>query len=129
MGDKQRHFYFSVPQWWHLDGEAAQTEEEVLPEFALPGISAEVAVGGRHDSRPNGNRLGGADRANLALLNRPKQLCLQRRGRVPNLVQKQCPAPGGQEQSLFVESGPGEGSPPEAKQLAFHEILRTRAAI
>src|SRR5437899_3245861 len=72
----------------HDDREDAQAIEEIEPEAPVGGLAAEIAVGRRHDPHVDSARTRGAHRADLALLEDPEQLRLDRRAGLADLVEE-----------------------------------------
>jgi hypothetical protein len=73
-------------------------------------------VGGDH-AHVHGNRVGGADRADVVLLQDAQQLHLQAHRHVADLVEQQRAAVGGLEQALVIAHRAGERTLDVAEQL------------
>ena len=119
----------AVAQRGQLDGDHVEPVEEVGAEVAAADFLLEVAVGCRDDPHVDRDRLGGADRNHLALLQHPQQLDLQRRRHLADLVQEEGAAPRRREESLLVAHRAGEGALHVAEQLALQQVLRQGAAV
>src|SRR5581483_12072620 len=74
-------------------------------------------------------RLGAADRADLAVLQDAQELRLEVGRHLADLVEEHRPAVRRLEQALLVRDGAGERAPEMAEQLRLHELGRDRGAV
>ena len=95
----------------------------------LGDAAFQVHVGRRDDARVHMDRSRRADRPHLALLQHAKQLDLQRRRRVADLVEEHGAAMRLLEHTLVVGDRTGEGAADMAEQLRLEECLGERAAV
>ena len=89
----------------------------------------EIAVGGGDDTDVEGDGIVSADTADRALLQRPEQLRLQRRGQLGDLVEEAGAACGRLEQAPARAEGAGERAALVTEQLRLEERLRQGRAI
>ena len=87
-----------------------ETEVEVLAQPAGLDLVLEVAVGGGDDAGVDLDRLGRADRSDLALLEHAQQLDLKAHRHVADLVEEQRAVAAELEDALAVGLGVGEGA-------------------
>ena len=83
----------------------------------------ELAVGGREQANIDGDLGLGADRADLALLQRAQELGLELDRHLADLVEEQRAAVGLLEQALPALLGVGERALGVAEQLALEQLL------
>ena len=112
-----------------LDGEDVQPVIEVFAEAALGHLLGQIAVGGRDDAHVDLDRALGADRIDLALLQRAQQLDLHVERQLADLVQEQGAAVGLLELAQVLVGGAGEAALFVAEQDRFDQILRDGAAV
>ena len=108
------------------DGEA---EVEVLAEAALVDLALEVAVRRRDDADVHATRLRLADAADLARLERAKELRLELERELADLVEEHGAAVGRLERSGAIAVGAGEGAAHVTEELALDEVRADRAAV
>ena len=75
---QQPHVLAALAQRRQLDRHHVDPVEEILAEAPGGHLAREVAVGGRHEARVDGDRLAPAHPLDAALLQRPQQLRLHR---------------------------------------------------
>jgi hypothetical protein len=89
----------------------------------------QVLVGCRDDARIDVDRLVVAEPPDFAFLNRAKQLRLERRRRLGDLVEEERAAVGFFEEALACLYGAGERATHVSKELAFEKRLGERRAV
>ncbi len=109
--------------------ENAQAVEEVLAEPPLGDLAFEVAVGGGDDAHVHLALDGGADRADLPLLQRAQQLRLDGQRHLADLVEEQGAAVGQLEEPFLVLVRAGERAALVPEQLALEQRPRDRRAV
>ena len=92
------------------DREHPQAVVEVLAELARAHETVEALVAGADDAHVHLAVALAADRADLALLERPQQLLLHVGAHVGDLVEEERALVGELEEALLVPVGPGEGA-------------------
>jgi hypothetical protein len=106
-----------------------QAVVEVFAEAATGQEHVEVGVGGGDDADIDPDRVGLANRVNLARLQEAQQLGLHVERRLSNFVEEQRAASGRPDDAREVLEGAGEGSAPVAEQLRVEHLLGRRAAV
>ena len=102
---------------------------EVLAEAALGHLLGQVAVGGRDDAHVHPRRPLGADRVDLALLQRAQQLDLHVERQLADLVEEQDAAVRLLELAQVLVGGAGEAALLVAEQDGLDQVLRDGAAV
>ena len=113
----------------HADREDVQPVVEVLAEVALLDQVDQVAVGRRDQAEVDADRTVGADRIDLAVLQRAQQLHLDVERQLADLVEEERAAVGLAELADMLVGGAGEGALLVAEEDALDEIVGNRAAI
>ena len=127
--DQQRDVLAAVAERRHLNDDHAEPVEEILPEALLRDLAIEIDVGRRDDADVDVHHPAGADRPYLALLQHAKQLDLQRRRGLADLVEKHRAAVRLLEDPLGIGDRAGERSTRVAEQLRLEHALRERATV
>ena len=118
-----------VAQRRDLDLDDAQPEVQIAAELAGVGHRGEVAVRRRDEAHVGGQRLAPADALELALLDEPQQLALQRQRQLADLVEEQRAAVRGLDLADHPAVGAGVRAALVAEQLALDERGRQRRAV
>src|SRR5947209_6869468 len=113
----------------HRDRKDVQTIEQVLAEAAGFHVRDEIAVGRRNNAHIDLHGLPGADRVDLAFLNRAQQLDLRGRRQLADFIEKQRAARGFDEFAGVFFGGAGERAFLVPEQGRFDEIFRDGAAV
>ena len=129
MIDQAWYIVRPLPERGHLDHEDRDPVVEVLPEQALRDSGLEVLVGrgDEPDVRPDGLRP--AHLGELARLNDAKELGLQRRAQLAELVDEQRPGVGQREDALAMLRRAGEGSLHVTEEMTLHQAFRNCRAV
>ena len=124
-----RHVLQALAQRRHPDREDVEAVVEVLAELAVLDQLDHVAVGGRDQAEVDLDRLLGADRIDLALLQRAQQLDLGVERQLADLVEEQRAAVGFLELADALVDGAGERALLVAEQDALDQVLGDGAAV
>ena len=89
MLDQEQHVVAALAQRRQVDGDDVEPVEEIGAEAAPPDLLLEVAIGRGDDADVHRDRLGGADRNHLPLLEHAQQLHLQRRRHLAHFVEEE----------------------------------------
>src|SRR5256886_3628081 len=119
----------ALAEWREPDRKDAQTVQQVLPEGARAHGLFEVAI--RRCDDPDvdlADRLA-TDRSHLAVLEDAEELCLDRGGRFPDLVEKERPAVRFREEAAMRPIGAAECAPDVPEERACEERFRRRGAV
>ena len=121
MASEPRQVASPLPQSGQRDDGDVEAVVKIRSKTAGLHIALEVARGRRHD--PNVEVAGTvlADPPDLALLQRPEQLGLERRRQISDLVEEDGAALGLLEQALAVPVGPGKRAAGVPEELALQE--------
>ena len=106
-----------------------QPIEQVLAKPSLGDHAAQVAVGGGDDADVDLGGVRVADPLELALLQHPQQLHLQRRAHRPDFVEEQRAFVRLLDAALAVADGAGERAADVAEQLGLEQRLGNGAAV
>ena len=106
-----------------------QSVQQILPEAPLLDHLAEVAVGGGHDPCVNADAPIRADRRNLLRLHGPKQLGLNGRGQLANLIEEESAARRRAKESVAPSVGARERAPLVPEEVALDEGVGDRADV
>src|SRR5581483_12268950 len=90
---------------------------------------AQVAIRGRDDARRHRNRPAAADAVDLALLQDPEELRLQRRLHLADLVEEDRAVLGQLELAELPRDGARECAPLVPEELALEQLARQRRAV
>ncbi len=112
-----------------LHGDHVDAEVEILAEAPGLHLVVEVPVGGADQAHVDADRLGAADRPDLAVLQRAQQLRLHLGPHVADLVEEQGAAVGHLEQAALGADGAGERAARVAEQLGLEQRLGQRRAV
>src|SRR5690606_6496766 len=126
---EQQHVAAAGPQRRDVDVDHVDAEEQILAEAAVLDRGLEVAVGGRDQPHVGLELLVGADRSNLALLERAQQLGLDLQRDLADLVEEQRAAGRLLKQARARLAGVGEGPLRVAEQLALEQGVGDRRAV
>ncbi len=124
-----RHVLEALAQRRHPDREDVEAVVEILAELAVLDQLDHVAVGGRDQAEVDLDRLLGADRIDLAFLQRAQQLDLGVERQLADLVEEQRAAVGLLELADALVDGAGERALLVAEQDALDQVLGDRAAV
>src|SRR2546430_15545023 len=102
-----------------MERQHVQPVEEVLAKESLSGRAREIDVRGGDHAHVHRDSARATDAPNAPLLERAKQLSLQREREVPDLVEKERAAIGDLEESRLGARGVGERTLLVTKQLAL----------
>ena len=119
----------ALAQRRHPDREHVEAVVEVLAELAVLDQLDHVAVGRRDQAEVDLDRLLGADRIDLAFLQRAQQLHLRVERQLADLVEEQRAAVGFLELADALVDGAGERALLVAEQDALDEVLGDGAAV
>ena len=126
---QERDVVASLAQRRHADREDVESVVQVLTEAARFDLFLEVAVARRHDAHIDEFGVGGAHGTDLAFLQHPEQLRLERQRHLGDLVQEQGAAVGDVEEPALLFGGAGEGATLVAEELALEQVLGERGAV
>ena len=124
-----RHVLEALAQRRHPDREDVEAVVEVLAELAVLDQLDHVAVGRRDQAEVDLDRLLGADRIDLALLQGAQQLDLRLERQLADLVEEQRAAVGLLELADALVDGAGERALLVAEQDALDQVLGDGAAV
>src|SRR4029453_10651388 len=110
-------------EWRNLDGNHVQPVEEIVLKLTLGDELAQVAVGRRDHAAGDHTTAPGPQRLELALLQHPQQLGLERRAHRGDFVEKDGSAVGERKLAFLVRRSAGEGAADVAEQLAPEKRL------
>jgi hypothetical protein len=119
----------ALAQRGDLDLHHAQPIVQILPETPLLALGAQVEIRRRDDAHVDGARVGGAERADLPVLQYAQQAHLHARMGLAHLVEEHRATVSDLEQALLVRVGTGERSARVAEELALEQRVRQRRAI
>ena len=127
--DQQGDVFGAFTKGREVDGDDMEPIEEILTEgpFTNPGL--EIVVGGGDDSDIDGMSGGGAEGADLTILENAEQFYLQFQGKIGDFVEEESPAVGDGKEAGSVGSGVGEGPTDMAKELALQKRGRDGSAV
>src|SRR5690606_10736148 len=91
---KHRGASRSLAQWWHVDGDFAQTKVQILPECLLGDERRQILARSSDDAHIRRERLVTASALDHAILQESEQLGLQRKWHLPDLVEEHRAARG-----------------------------------
>ena len=126
---EQRDVLLPLAQRRQLHRDHVQPVVQVLAELAVCDHPSEVAVGGGDHAHVHLDRVRVADPLELALLQHPQQLHLQRRAHRPDFVEEQRAFVRLLEAALPVADRAGERPAHVAEELRFEQRFRNRAAV
>ena len=113
----------------HADAQHIDAVKEVFAKSAGLHLLLEVTVGGGDDAGVVGELAVTTDRPNGTFLQDPQELGLHAKRHLADLVQKQGPAVGLEEQALPRDACVSERTFDVTKEFAFEQALRHRCAI
>ena len=119
----------ALAQRWQGERHDVQAVVEILAEAPGGDLGREVAVGRRDDAHVDRNLGGRADAGDLALLQRPQELRLQRERQLADLVEEDRAGVGGLEAPGAGAVGAGVGAAFDAEELGLEEPLGNRRAV
>jgi hypothetical protein len=129
MASELRHVLQVLAQGRNADAADVQAVQEVGAEAAGGHLPLQVAVGGRDDAHVDVQRVVGADRLDLALLQRPQELRLHVQRQLADLVQEERRPGGHAELARPLLLRAGEGAAHMAEELALDHRLGQRGAV
>ena len=118
-----------IAQRRHLDEVSRQAEVQSSPEDAVGDPFVEIGVRRGDHAHVHAPRVAGAHGHDLAVLEHAKQLRLERRRHVADLVQEERAAVRQLEPSLAVGRGARERAADVAEQHRFGQLGRYRDAV
>ena len=127
--DEEGNVLLPVAQRRQRDGDDAEAVIEVLAELSLRHEARQVRVRRRDDAHVGADRLDGADRQELALLEDAQELRLRLDRHGADLVEEDRPPVGGLEESLLVRYGPGERAADVPEKVRLEEVGRQRTRV
>src|SRR5215813_12689405 len=104
-----------------MQGNPGESEEKVAPKSSTVDLELQIAIRRRNESHVDVDGAKSADAHDLALLERAKQLCLQRWWRIPDFIQENGAALGRFQKTGLKRGGTRERTPLVAKELAFKQ--------
>jgi len=129
VAGEQERVAGSLPKGRNLDGEDAETIEEIGPEPTVHHRLRGIDVHRCDDARVDLHVGPASDPAYGALLERAEELRLLGHGHRRNLIEKERPAVRLLEVAYGAGRGPGEGALLVAEELVLDEVLRHRRAV
>ena len=112
-----------------MDGEDAESVEQIRPELALRGPPLQVAVRGRDQAHVGADGLVAADALECLLLEHAQDLGLEGQRHVADLVEEDRAAVALLELADAAAVGAGEGALLVAEQLALEQVLGDGRAV
>ena len=112
-----------------MDRHHVQTVIKISAEPVRGDLGRQVFVGRRQQPGLKRERAGRTDRQDFLVLDRPQQLGLGRPVQLADLVEKDRPAPGRDEQAGVVAIGPGERASNVAEELVFEQVVGDGRAV
>ena len=128
-GGEHRNVFSPLSQRWNAQRKRRKPIIEVFAKPAQRDCLLEVAVGSRDDSHVDFLHAGGTQGYNLAFLQYPQQLGLDRERQITNLVEEKHPFIRGLKESGLVFCRSGESTAPVPEQLALNQRLGKSSAI
>jgi hypothetical protein len=122
--DQFRDLFLPRPQLGKMDRHDGESIVEVLSEISLLDRVLEIAVRGRYHPDVHVDRLRVSDPSDLSFLQSSKELHLQGAGQLTDLVEKECAAVSGLEETLLVAIGTGERALYEPEEFGLEELFR-----
>src|SRR5207244_4354101 len=119
----------AIPQGRYLDDDDAQTVIEVLAKLALTHRPLEIHVRGGDHPGVHADLLAATDPLDLVILEVAKDLDLQRRRQLADLVEEQRAAARQLDSPLALQMRARECAFLVAEELAFQQVFRDRSAI
>ena len=129
VGGQKRDVASPLTQRGQVDAEPRQTVVEILTEGPPPRFAFQIAQRHGDDPHPDVDLAPPPHAAEPSGLQHPQQLRLQIEGQLADLVEDQRAPRGFLEPTRAARPGAGEGAPLVAKQLAFCQLPRQRAAV
>ena len=129
MVEQDRNVLAPFAQRRKLNLDRVQAEEQVLAESFFVGELVGRYVGRGDHAHVDRNRLVGADRHDLALLEGGQQLGLEVKRQIADLVEEQGTLIGGFEAAHAIAGSAGEGAFHMPEQLGFEQGLGGRAKV
>ena len=126
---QQRNVARALAQRRELDREDLQPVEKVGAKFTGAHHRGELAVSGRDDARVRGQRRSAADAFEAMIVEHPKQLGLDARRQLADLVQEERAAARQLEATRASPVGAGEGALLMSEKLRLDERLGDRRAV
>src|SRR4029079_9849072 len=126
---QQRDVLAPLAQRRKLDLDRVETEQQVLPEPALVGELPGRDVGRGAHADVDRDRLVGADRKHLPLLERRQELGLEVERKIASLCEYERALVGALEAADALARGPREGALGVAEQLGFEQGFARRAEV
>ena len=128
-GQRQQIRTPAFTQRWYPERIDAQAVIEVFTEMPGGDLRLEIAIGGRDDTHIDPDYAIAAQRLQLALLQDPKQLGLQRQRQLADLIQQQGAAIRHHEVATVIMGRAREGATPMPEQRAFDQVRRQGGAV
>ena len=130
MRDQRVHVLGPLPERRHVEVDDAQPVQEVLAELAGGDELVQVAIGGGDDAHVDPRlRVVGADRLDLAVLEKPQQQRLHAQAHLADFVEKQRAAMRELELAALVAVGAGEAALDVAEELRLEERFGDAGAV
>ena len=117
------------PQRRQMNGDDVEPVEQIFPEGALFDRRIQLSVGRSHDAHIHLDIVAPPDPADLLFLQHAKELGLQRKTEVSDLIQKQRPLIHGFKQPDLTRLRARKGAFLVPKQLALNQGLRDGGAV
>ena len=119
----------TFPQCRQANFKRIDAEIEIFPKVLFSNHRPQIAIRGAQDADIGAKRLGLADAANLARLQKAQQFDLNVLVELADFVEEERAAVGYFEQPLVVAVGAGEGALAMAEQFALDEVLGEGTAV
>src|SRR5262249_54024847 len=126
---EERNVAAALPERRNRDRDGVDAVVEVLAEAPRGDARLEVLVGGRDQTKVDGDRPTPAAQLDLAGLEDAPQLRLDRRGERADLVEEERSAVGELEPAGPRADGAREGSPLVAEELGLRQRIRQRRGV